>query len=189
VYLADGESEVHAALAAKGHALIDPNACGHGAVPRLPWIQFLYRRLKLDDLGRASERTLVEEREASASDRALAEALVRSLAGSPRAARGVGFALLVGASSDELHVVAKLGAGRRLADSDKLTAWPRFRLRRPTLLLSVEHPLVKAARTSRDAELGASCLARHILDRAEALDEEEEFELTRRALTSVQRAR
>ncbi|NOY90519.1 MAG: hypothetical protein GXP55_04855 [Deltaproteobacteria bacterium] len=189
VYVADGEPEVHAALAARGHALIDPNACGHGVVPRRPWIQFLRRRLKLDDLGYASEQTLVEEREASASDRALAEALVRSLAGSPRAVRGVGFAMLVGAPSEQLHVVAKLGAGRQIVDSDKLTAWPRFRLRRPTLLLSVEHPLVNAARTSRDAELGASCLTRVILGRAEAIDREREFALTQRALKRILRAR
>jgi len=182
VFLADGVPEVQRLLLARGAMLIDPDACGHGAVPRRPWIALLTTRLKLTRIESAARLTSVVER-FDAQQARLGESLVQALAGTKCKVRAVGFGELFGALGHALYVVCRLNASpATLETADKLSRWPRFRLRAPTLVLSKKHPLVLAALESRHPALAASCLARAILADAKFLDDDVELDLARRGI-------
>jgi hypothetical protein len=76
---------------------------------------------------------------------------------------GLTIARLVGADADALAIAGLAKALPFVVDRDQAAQNPFARLRRPPLVISAAHPLVRAALVHPDPKLAATHLARAIL--------------------------
>lgn len=180
VVFADSDEALHRVMRRQETALIDPDACGAGAPMRRAWANFLTTDLRLSQLGRASQFTLIARRargDVSPAEGTLLEHVVEALSGSPRAIRGAGLTRLFGGGAQRLAVRADLDEGHTVEPAEELGTWPRLRLRKPTILLNADHALWRAA-TTADPLRGAMVLARALLTSFGPASDRDEAALT-----------
>ena len=144
----------------------------------------------LDMTVRSAERELtsITPIEHSDDDTALLALLHELLDAVHRPPNGVVFATLTGARADRLAIAGKHSEVAHVVDRDEAARDPFALLRRRVLVLSADHPQVRAARGS-DPVLAASHLARAVLLQHQLLDESRSRKIVEHALARIGVAR
>jgi len=134
------------------------------------------------------ELTSIAPIEETDADTALIALLVEIFDAVHRAPDGIVFATLTGARADRLAVAARSGDTLHVVDRDEAARDPFALLRKRVLVLSVEHPTVRAARAG-DPVVAASHLVRAVLLQHRLLSESRSRKIVDYALERVGVAR
>ena len=161
VWISERSSAITAALAAEGTPVV------RGTVDSLQTV--FKRELQIAATDVENELTLITPIDATDSDVALLAALEQVLDNVHRAPTAIVIAKLDGRRRDRL-AIAGTSSGTHVADRDEAGRNPFAFLRRRVLVLSVDHPHVRAAR-SGDPLVAASHLARAVLLEHALLDD------------------
>lgn len=173
LWLARGASKLTAALAEQGMRVLlarDP------ALPKSV--------LRAEVRSVEEELTSITPIEPTDADEALLALLHELFDVAHRPPEGLVLAELAGARADRLAIAGKHTELVHVVDRDEAGRNPFALLRRRVLVLSVEHPKVRAARVA-DPVVGASLLARAVLLEHRLLDEKRSRKLVEHSLERV----